>query len=87
MKNNSGKETKLASVSQFEDQNLTPIQKSVYSLYRESHDEIGVNIHTVIRSLQGRYAEADVRNSVSSLISDGLIYLTIDSEHARNISG
>lgn len=56
-------------------------------MYRESSDEIGVNIHTVIRSLQGRYSESDVRNAVSSLISDGLIYLTIDSDHARNIAG
>lgn len=66
---------------------MTPIQKTVYSLYRESRDEIGVNIHTVIRSLQGRYSEPDIRNAVNSLISDGLIYLTIDSDHARNISG
>jgi len=74
-------------VSHYEDQNLTPIQKAVYALYRESHDEIGVNIHTVIRSLQGRYSETDVKNTANSLISDGLIYLTIDSDHARNISG
>jgi len=74
-------------VSHYEDQNLTPIQKAVYALYRESHDEIGVNIHTVIRSLQGRYSENDVKNTANSLISDGLIYLTIDSDHARNISG
>ena len=74
-------------MSNYEDQNLTPIQKAVYSLYRESHDEIGVNIHTVIRSLLGRYSETDIKNSVNSLISDGLIYLTIDADHARNISG
>lgn len=74
-------------VSHAEDQNLTPIQKAVYALYRESRDEIGVNIHTVIRALQGRYSEMDVKNTVNSLISDGLIYLTIDSDHARNISG
>lgn len=74
-------------VSHYEDQNLTPIQKVVYALYRESQDEIGVNIHSVIRSLQGRYSDSDIRNTVSSLISDGLIYLTIDSDHARNISG
>lgn len=74
-------------VSNYEDQNLTPIQKAVYTIYRESHDEIGVNIHSVIRSLQGRYSDSDVRNTVNCLISDGLIYLTIDSDHARNISG
>ena len=69
-----------------EDQNLTPIQKSVFSLYRTCHEEIGLHISAVIRSMAGRYSDSDIRNTVASLIAEGLIYMTIDSDHARNVS-
>ncbi len=69
-----------------EDQNLTPIQRQVFAFYRDCREEIGLHSGSVIRSLNGRYSEKDVRNAIDTLISEGLIYLTIDSDHARNVS-
>jgi hypothetical protein len=68
-----------------EDQNLTPIQRAVFDVYRGSTDEIGIHVSSVIRALKGRYSEDDIKSSITSLISEGLLYLTIDSDHARHV--
>lgn len=84
-KNSARKEAKISNIYQSENQNLTPIQNAVYSLYQQCTEPNGVNIHSVIRSLQGKYSEKDVRNTVTALIGDGLLYLTFDGDHAKDV--
>lgn len=55
-------------------------------MYASFHDEAGLHTAAVIRAMHGRYSENDVRNAVNKLVSDGLIYFTIDSDHARNVA-
>lgn len=80
------KQSKLAnSFSVSDNQGLTPIQQQICNCYRTApeNDGEGVHIKTVVSALRDRYSENDIRHAVNQLINDGLLYMTVDNDHAR----
>mmetsp|Transcript_18798 Transcript_18798/g.24215 ORF Transcript_18798/g.24215 Transcript_18798/m.24215 type:complete len:281 (+) Transcript_18798:84-926(+) len=44
-------------------------------------DDSGISIHIVVNELRTKYREDDIREVISSLVSEGKLYSTIDEEH------
>lgn len=84
------KQSKLAtSFSVSDNHGLTPIQQQVINYYRTSpqNEAEGVNINDAVRALRDRYSENDIRQSVNQLLDEGMLYMTIDNNHARCLTG
>lgn len=63
---------------------LGTIQRAVLSAYNTSTAIEGLHTQTVLRMMQGRFQEREVKNTISWLITEGYLYNTIDDDHAKS---
>jgi len=79
-------DAKIGSTSLIEDEmsGLGAIQRAVLSAYNTSNAIEGLHIQTVLRMMQGRFQEREIRNTISWLITEGYLYNTIDDDHAKS---
>jgi replication factor A2 len=50
----------------------------------QGHGESGVRVDDVVTQLNGRFTEAQVRESVEHLVNEGHLYSTIDDDHFKS---
>jgi len=60
----------------------TPVQNSVLTCIKQhADDEQGVSVATIVSTLNGRFAEPQIREALDFLSNEGHVYSTIDDEH------
>mmetsp|Transcript_7426 Transcript_7426/g.13354 ORF Transcript_7426/g.13354 Transcript_7426/m.13354 type:complete len:268 (-) Transcript_7426:321-1124(-) len=48
------------------------------------HTETGLDMETCVAAFVGRYSEEEIRNSITSLTNEGLLYSTVDADHFQS---
>lgn len=66
---------------------LHPLQKAILDIYMKCTVPQGLHYASVVRSLSDKYPAEDIRQTITWLISEGYIFETHDSDHARIVSG
>jgi replication factor A2 len=59
---------------------------TVFAIFNgpQGHGESGVHVDDVVTQLNGRFTEAQVRESVEHLVNEGHLYSTIDDDHFKS---
>ncbi|ORZ20626.1 hypothetical protein BCR42DRAFT_409168 [Absidia repens] len=60
------------------------IHDQVYQVITACVAEEGIHVAQIVQQMAGRFSEADVRNAVEYLTSEGRCYNTVDEEHIRS---
>lgn len=61
--------------------NFSPIQKSVFGIFKRCTQDQGVHKGSVVRSLSAQYSPHQIEETIDSLVKEGLIFNTFDSDH------
>lgn len=61
--------------------NFTPIQKSVFAIFKQCNLDQGVHKGSVVRSLSAQFSPHEIEDTIDSLVKEGLIFNTFDSDH------
>jgi replication factor A2 len=64
------------------DDGMSKIKQEVMEVFNRFDGVSGVSIATVVSNLS-KYSESVIRNTISELASDGMLYTSIDDEHYR----
>ncbi|KAI8587430.1 DNA-directed RNA polymerase I subunit rpa2 [Geranomyces variabilis] len=63
----------------------TPLQAQIISFVSQyGHTQDGAAIPDIVQKFRGQASEADIRNDVVYLCSEGIFYSTTDDEHVKN---
>ena len=64
---------------------LNPIQTSVLKVFADCKTMEGLHISNVARMLSEKYSEQSVRATYDWLLTEGYLYNTTDSDHAKSV--
>jgi len=60
---------------------------TVYALIKQSQDDQGINISSILQSVQGKMSKSEMDSAIDYLSNEGHIYSTVDDEHFKSTDG